>query len=229
MKDLEIATMTLDKKGDAELMKSSLEVLSNFRYSVHVADGGSSPKFVDALKKMGHKVEYAQGLTAQHKNSISRASDKSPFVLYTEPDKHDWFVNGFEESVDTYFKRDKGSGLLLVARTPEQLKTFPPHQQEWEGKLAKEIITPKTGVNGDFTYGPRFFPSELGIQVKDVKDAQGWETITFLVGRAYKMGLPINMLYTAAECPLDQRGEDNAKYRQFQFNCNKKGFELGLK
>ncbi|MFH1503093.1 MAG: hypothetical protein ABIE36_00345 [Candidatus Diapherotrites archaeon] len=227
MEKLAIATMTFDKKGNAELMESALEVLSKTNYPVYIADGGSSERFINSLKLMGHNVETVQGgLTYQHKNSILRASQNAYFVLYTEPDKYDWFVNGLEKSLNQYFA---GKGVFAaISRTSEQMKTFPVHQREWEGKM-NQIIEDETRIKGDFIYGPKLFSSSLGNQVKEIEGDKGWATLMFLVGRAHKMGLSIENIYSASECPLNQRGEDNAEYREKQFNQNKEGFSLGLR
>jgi hypothetical protein len=231
MENLAIATMTHDGYGgpeNAELMLSVLELLSKSPHSVYVADGGSSKGFISALEKMGHSVESTKGgLSEQHKNSIYRAATNAESILYMEPDKYDWVKGGgFEESIDAYL--DWKKGLFLVSRTPGQFRTFPTHQQRWEGKLV-ELIQKEIGKGvTDLTFGPRFFPPELGFEVTQVKGKKGWEVILFLVGRAKRMRLPISQTYTASECPMAQRGEDNEDHRKFQFNCNLDGFYLGL-
>lgn len=228
MKDLAIATMTFAKtKEEAELMESALKILADKGYSAYVADGASPVEgFARNIGLMGHQVVEVRGLAPQQRDSISRASDKSPFVLYTEPDKYDWFVNGFERFVDAYSRGKKG--FAAVGRTPEQMKTFPPHQQYWENKM-NSIIEYETGIKGDFIYGPKFFPSVLGNHVKDFKKGVGWQTVMFLPGRAYNLRMPIEIIETASECPINQRREDNAEYREKQFEQNKLGFYIGLK
>ncbi len=222
-----IATMTLDRKGNAELMESALDVLSKLPYPVYVSDGGSSERFVQSLNKMGHNVKYVPGgLTYQHRDAISRASNSGQIVLYTEPDKYDWFCNGLEETVKLY-EADKQE-FAAVGRTPDIFRTFPTHQQKWEKRM-NGIITEKVGVKGDFIYGPKLFPQSLGHMVEEIDEDIGWGTLMFLVGRASKIGLPIRNIYTANQCPFDQRNDDNGNYRKKQFKDNKKGFNLGLR
>lgn len=225
MKDVAIATMTFDRKGNAELMESALEVLSQLPYEVYVSDGGSSERFVENMRKMGFHVNHAEGLTFQHKDAILRASDSHSTVLYTEPDKYDWFLEGLERAIEMH--SDEKS-LGVIARTPRGFKTFPEHQQLWEGRLNK-IISGNTGVKGDYIYGPKIFPVSLGYEFGKVNEDLGWGGMMFLVGRAYNLGLPIKMIYTASDCPLDQRNEDNENYRKRQFGGNVKGFNMGLK
>jgi len=221
-----IATMTWDKKGDPDIVKSALEVLAGHEYPVYVADAGSSDGFVDYLKKLGHFVKNVPGsLTFQQKDAILEASKSSDFVLYVEPDKYDWFKEGLEKTIDAYFSGE--NGFAAVSRTSEQLKTFPKCQQEWEKKM-NDIVAKETGVEGDFIYGPKLFQSRLGYEVGEIKEDIGWGIVLFLVGRAHKLGMPIKTLFTASECPLNRRLENNEKYREKQFNDNKNGFYLGL-
>jgi len=225
--NIAIATMTCENKGSFELMKASLEALSRLPYAVYIADGGSSREFVESLEKMGHSVEQVLGdLTAQHKGAILRASDSHDFVLYTEPDKYDWFCQGLEETVELYMGGEQGFGV--VSRNVEQLKTFPETQQKWERKM-NDLITKRIGINGDFIYGPKLFPQLLGYSVRGIDRDMGWGTLMFLVAKAHKLGVPINNIYTAVSWPIGKRDIDNEEYRMKQFNDNKAGFELGLR
>ncbi len=223
---LAVATMCLDKKGEPELMLAALGLLSQKGYHAFIADGGSSSEFVVALGKMGHHVEQVQGgLTYQHKNAIQRAAQSSPNVLYMEPDKFDWVKEGLEKSVDEYFSRQLE--FAAVCRTPEQIATFPPHQQKWEAKM-NEIVEKETGVPGDYVFGPRSFPSDLARHLEEIQGDRGWAALMFLVGRAKNLGLSISTIYHAAACPTSQRQEPNEEYRIKQFTDNVNGFYLGL-
>ena len=223
--NLAIATMTYDKKGDPELMLKSMELLSQLPYKVYISDGGSSKDFTDSLKDMGHNVSSANGLNYQLQDSISKASDNAESVLYTEPDKYNWFKTGLKKTIEQYY--DGNKGFSAVGRTRSQNATFPSFQQKYEQEMNK-IISWYTGVDGDFIYGPKIFPSSLGKQVKEINFDMGWGILMFLVGRADKMNLPLNILNTAVSCPLNQRSEDNELYRLKQYNDNMRGFLKGI-
>jgi len=232
--NIAIATMTLDTKGDAQLMEAALEVLAIKSYTVYVADGGSSERFLASIKKMGHKVTYVPGgLTNQHKHSILRASSTHDIVLYTEPDKFDWFVDALDATVDQYFA-GVPSGFAAVGRSREALQTYPVHQQKWEGMINKAIVE-KLGLRTtirddyDFVYGPKLFPTTLGRHVADINGNIGWGTLMFLVGRAHKNHMMIRDIPSGLPCPQSQRTEDNEAYRKTQFADNYAGFQLGLK
>jgi hypothetical protein len=225
--DIAIATITFDKKGDQELLEYGMELLSRFPYPVFVADGGSSERFVRVLEKMGHDVDYVpDGLTESLKNAVLRASESAGLVLYTEPDKCEWFNEGLEKTVHAYL--DGKRGFAAVGRTPEQMQSFPLHQRYWEQRM-NEIIFGNIGIEGDFVYGPKAFPSLLGNEVGKIHRDIGWGPLIFLVGRSYSMGIPVEVLYTASPCPEEQRSEDDELYRINQFCDNVLGFYMGLK
>lgn len=225
--NIAIATMTLDSKGNAKLIESALDILSKLPYPVYISDGGSSERFVQSLTKMGHKVKKVSGgLTYQHKDSILRASYSAETVLYTEPDKYDWFCKGLEETIKLYESGEQG--FAAVGRTADKFETFPMYQQRWEREMNK-IIAKEIGIEGDFIYGPKLFPQSLGRLVEEIDREIGWGTLMFLIGRASRNGLPIRTINTAASCPLDQRNEDNEACRKKQYEDNKIGFYLGLR
>jgi hypothetical protein len=231
--NLAIATMTLDKKGDASLMREALSVLARKKYPVYVADGGSSPEFLADIGKMGFNIAHASGLTPQFKNAITRASKSSHdcAVLYTEPDKLDWFNKGFDEAVANYLASESylegKRAFVAVSRTPEQFATFPEHQRFWETRFS-DIVEAKIGIRGDWLYGPKFITPEIAAEFRHVNEDFGWGGLTFLLARAHKLGYPIYGINNAASCPVAQRNEDNAAYRERQFLGNIKGFEFGL-
>lgn len=228
--------MTHDGFGGKEqrgLMAEALSLLarkSDGRYTVYVADGGSSEGFVNDMGRMGLRVEHVEGgLPAQHRNSIMRAAGDADNVLYVEPDKLDWFGNGMEQSIDDYFTEH--SGFAAVARSPEVMATFPIHQQRWE-RAANEcismVVLGKPG--GDFMYGPKLFVGSLARTLDDntAKDLKGWETLMYLVAQAHRNTLKIDMIFHAAGCPESQRREDNEAYREKQANENISGFSKGI-
>ena len=221
-----IATMANDRMGDSELLLNSLEELSKKPYKIFLADGGSSEKFIDSVKKMGIVIGYISGgLTNQHKASMLLASDYASNVLYTEPDKLGWFENKLEESVDKYLAAP--NCLSVVERTKDQFKTFPNDQQETETRM-NDLIYHETGFLGDSIYGPKLFPSNLVKSVSEIKSDIGWGTLMFLVGRSHKTKLGLKKMYTAVSCPESDVAEKNPNYRIKKLNDNKKGLYLGL-
>jgi len=222
-----ISTMTLEEESNNDLLLESLSVLSKYPYDVYIADGGSSQEFLTSLERMGCKVRSVKGgLTFQHKYSIMGASSNSDVVLYTEPDKLDWFNGGLEESIEGYKSHD--SDLGVIARTQQQISTFPEFQQKTECCM-NELIGRKIGIKGDFIYGPKIFVSSLGKEINGIDYDIGWGGLMFLVGRAHCNNLKISTLETAVDCPLEQREETNERYRLKQLCENYMGFLLGLK
>lgn len=229
-KQIAIATMTLDQCRNRELMERALHSLAEKGYAAYVADGGSSLEFIDAVKKMGHNIEFVPGgLVCQQKNSIFRAAQVSPNILYTEPDKFDWINSGLEQSVDEYFARQLE--FAAVSRTPEIMATFPEHQQRTENfanDYISRIVLGKIG--GDFIYGPKLFISPLAetLNEESSNSLKGWQTLMYLVAKAHKRNLKIGQLPYAAKCPMGQRTNDSEEYRIKQMIDNFQGFFIGL-
>jgi hypothetical protein len=224
MIDMAIATMCWDKKNP----KQTLEALAALRETdipVYVADAGSSRDFVKKLEKMGYDVECVEGsLTFQHKNAIQRAAKNAKAVLYTEPDKRDWFKKGLKDSVEFYLSHDYD--FVTVSRSKEQIRTFPSFQQKTEG-LMNSLIKTETGINGDFIYGPKIFKSELAKELDEIQTDVGWGVLMFLVGRAHKLGYKIGVSYTAANY-FPHKKKEHTQYRMKQLVDNNHGFWLGL-
>ncbi len=227
-----IATMTYDKKGDAELMRETLRFLASKGHQAYIADGGSSTRFLDDLRLMGHEVvQVPGGLTCQHINSIQRAAGNAKTVLYMEPDKFKWVSEHLEEAIDKYFSMREGPDIFaVVSRTSDQMNTFPPHQRTCEG-LMNDLIHKKTGFKGDSIYGPKVFSSKLAAHLNELSGKDlGWAGLMFSVGRAYNLGMPLRSIEAASECPSSQTSEDKnaAAYRERQFKQNALGLYLGL-
>ncbi len=229
-KDIAIATITSDKCGNIDVIKQGLETL-NKKFDVYVADRNSSEEFLEDIRNMGCKriIGPNKTLPDQHKQVLLCASENKPYVLYTEPDKVDWFNNGLEKSIEEFFLRELDHGE--VSRTPEQMKTFPVPQQMTEG-VVNNLLGQITGIQGDYIYGPQISSSEILKTLKSLpKDISylGWGTLTYIPIKAKEKGLRIGMIYNANECPISQRNEDNADYRVQQANGNIAGILLGLK
>lgn len=227
--NLTLATITNDTLGNRGVMLEGLDLLSKKGYQVIVSDGGSSEDFISSIGKMGHKVQRTEcGLTSQLKQSILTASELSDVVLYTEMDKLKWIRNNLNEAIDAFFR--SGYDLAAVSRTPEQMKTFPVHQQMTE-TLFNDWVTRKLSLKsgGDYVYGPKFFTREIGKTLASIDEDLGWGTIVYPIPVAYNRGLSIGCLPFALECPLNQRDEKNEDYRMKQLIQHIRGFLLGLK
>ena len=224
-----VATMTLDKPGNGEEM---LEALSNLsKYKVFVSDGGSSKDFVNSLCKMGFFVESAFGLAAQHRNVFLRAGNYvgNGLVIYTEPDKKQFFKEGLEKSISDF--NDNNLDFAVVSRRDEILNTFPESYRLTEGAVNAYMAHVLGFEKFDGIYGPKLFRGDFAVKEisrKQAEKLQGWQTLMYLIARAHKTKLNISQLPYAAPFPESQRAEENIEYRIKQAKDNLIGFQIGL-
>src|SRR5687768_848410 len=96
--DLTIATMTRARDEDeALLLVRSLRALDAHGIPMFIADGGSVAEFVGEIQQLPNanlSATRGAGLVAQVRASVrDAATHGTRFVLYTEPDKLDFFEN----------------------------------------------------------------------------------------------------------------------------------------
>src|SRR5690242_15591732 len=94
--DVAIATMTLARTQDEQqLLRWSLERLAADGWPISLCDGGSPPSFVTFARGLSNTrlvAPQTTGLVGQVKAAVADALQRGTrFVLYTEPDKLDFF------------------------------------------------------------------------------------------------------------------------------------------
>jgi hypothetical protein len=155
----------------------------------------------------------APGLFGQVKTSLQIAHDLDPdYILYTEPNKPHFFAEQLAAFVGHATERAAGVeefGLVLPARNPESLATFPPFQQKTESLMSEMIRFVIGGETAaDYLYGPRMLAPAL-IQVLDRIDYEiGWGWMSFLVVAAHARGKSIETLAMDLPCPPEERVDD---------------------
>src|SRR3954465_13426045 len=148
-----IATMTWARDEEEEkLLRSALPLLAALDVDVHITDGGSGEGFLAFLKSFPQfKVWPAteKGLWAQVKNSLDYAfKEAKPFILYTEPDKFDFFRDALPAFVERAQATER-TGVVMASRSPLGFASFPAFQQMTEtaiNKCCDEI----TGMSADY-------------------------------------------------------------------------------
>jgi hypothetical protein len=118
--------------------------------------------------------------------------------------------------------------VVLVARSPQQLATFPPLQQYTESVINRccaEVI----GEPFDYSYGPFLLESSVVPHLTPQKDDIGWGWRPYAFGIAHRMGLRIEQVLRASECPVEQRGDTERVYRMQQLAQSVEGIVLSTK
>ena len=229
MNDVAIATISWARNEREEaVLRTSLQQLSECGLPVYITDGGSSGSFLDFLRSLNQFNLYqAKGLWQQAKNSITAAGrGGAKTILYTEPDKLDFFKDHLPLLLDTR-KEWEAAGLLLASRSATAFATFPAFQQMTEtaiNRCCKEVI----GKEMDYCYGPFLFPSSLIPYLDQLPAACGWGWRPFLFALAHRSGLPVDAYVSEFVCPADQRIDDGEEriYRMKQLTQNIEGLLL---
>jgi len=214
MSQITVATMTWVRTPQEEaLLRRALTSLAGCGLPVAVADSGISPDFLHFLERLPEfsvTVPADTGLVAQIKASFRTAAIRgSRYILYTEPDKEFFFERRLADFVEAVIDHPD-AGVILAARSPESLLTFPPMQRYTEGvinHLCGELI----GVECDYSYGPFLLNRTLLPFVDAMQPTLGWGWRHFIFRAAHRQGhrvLPVTGDYP---CPDDQRTEDDGE------------------
>jgi hypothetical protein len=149
--DVVIATVTWARSDrEADHLVRSLATLKASGLPIVVADRGASERFVERLQAIGGidvEVTRLPGLVAQAQDAIARAATVGRrYVLYTEPDKSAFFEHGLADFLQSAPAAD--GGVVLAARSPASMATFPSVQRYTEG-VFNHLAGEQLGVPGD--------------------------------------------------------------------------------
>ena len=207
------------------MLRDALSRLASIGLPIVVANRPSSDAFEAFLRGLPRTMVVTPqqpGLVAQIGCALEACEEmKTPYVLYTEPDKADFF-DRLCDFIDRAPPRQSRS-ITLAARTREAFETFPPMQRYAEG-VANELCARFCGSEGDYTYGPFLIAKALLPLLKRAELSLGWGWRPFMFRQATELGWQIVHVAGNFECPLDQRDEPDAdrihRLRQLQQNIH---------
>ena len=221
--DVLIATMTWARDAQEErLLRESLGQLAELDVSTFVTDGGSSKPFIDFLHGLSPFNVFAAGAPGvwpQARRSIQAADEAGArFILYTEPDKREFFQDGLQEFI-TGAPGDDTVGIVLASRSAPSFATFPAFQQYTEAAINRccaEVV----GQDADFTYGPFLLNRGLVPHLSGAAADLGWGWRPYAFGMAHRLGYRICYSEMDLPCPAQQRGDSRAErvYRMKQLS-----------
>jgi hypothetical protein len=229
MDNVRIATISWARNEDEEkTLSDSLTRLAGIGLPVYITDGDSTEglkRFLDGCANF--TVLQAKGLWPQAKTSINAAQQSGAgFILYSEPDKLDFFSNHL--SILLQQTVDDTTGVLLASRSTRGFSTFPSFQQMTEtaiNQCCKEVI----GKDTDYCYGPFLFNAKLIPYLDALDDNCGWGWRPFVFAIAHRLGLKVEAFEGDFYCPEDQRRDDEGEriYRMKQLTQNINGLVQG--
>lgn len=223
--NVSIATISWARNEQEEkLLRDSLEQLAARNIPVYITDGGSSKNFLQFLRHLKNFTVFEEkGLWLQAGRSIKEASKAgSKFILYTEPDKLEFFEKHLPRLLQWRIKEN--TGVIVASRSSIAFASFPAFQQMTETTInhcCAEII----GREMDYCYGPFLFNAQLVPLLTTLDEDCGWGWRPFLFAIAHRLGYKIESYVGEFYCPPDQR-EDNATeriYRMKQLTQNING------
>lgn len=226
---LSVATITWARDEEEEtLLRSALSQLALLQVAIFVTDGGSGESFVEFLHSLPNFTVVkptGKGLWNQVKSSLDAAFNAgTTHVLYTEPDKLEFFKNRLSNFVT--LANDK-MGIVLASRTDEAFASFPEFQQTTETSI-NFCCAEVTQKPYDYTYGPFIMHRKLIRFFKELPADIDWGWRPFAFCIAHKLGYDLQEIQDNNFCPEDQR-QDTPKeriYRMKQLYQNIEGVVL---
>ena len=216
--------------AEEALLRRSLALLAGLGVPVFVTDGGSPAPFLDFVRGLPHVTLLSPprpGLWMQTRTSLRAAYDQgTPFILYTEPDKADFFAQFLPQGLAETAAGD-GLGVQLFARSDGAFATFPAFQQMTETTIngcCREVI----GEATDYVYGPFVLNRAVVPHLETLPDTIGWGWRPYAFNLARRLGYRIGAVTGNFGCPADQRRDTPAErlYRMRQLVQNIEGLTL---
>lgn len=234
LSEVSVATLTWARDAAEErLLRESLTLLSDLGPPVFVTDGGTGGTFADFLRALPNfrvSEAGAPGVWPQARSSITAAADAggARFILYTEPDKRDFFresLRGFIAEAAS----GEDVGVVLASRSAGSFATFPEFQQQTETAINR-CCAEALGVEADFTYGPFLLNRALVPRLARAEDRIGWGWRPYAFGAARALGLRVLHVEGHLPCPPEQREDGRAErlYRVKQLGQNIQGLLASL-
>jgi hypothetical protein len=110
-------------------------------------------------------------LAAGKKQPASRLPAGAPFLFYTEPDKLQFFENGFETMLEQATANSQ-TGVVMASRSVAGFASFPPFQQMTETTI-NACCAEVMGQPADYTYGPFLLNRKLIPYLMQVQEDTG--------------------------------------------------------
>lgn len=226
-----IATITWARNNAEEnLLRTSLQTLAALNIPTFIADGGSPPGFISFVKEIPHFTvvpSKGKGLQAQVISSVAAAATTgTPYILYTEPDKQQFFAGGLQDFLHT-LPAGNNAGVFLAARSADGFASYPAFQQLTETTINR-CCGEVTGKPFDYTYGPFLMRASLVKQLACLTEDIGWGWRPYLFVLAARLGLSVEAFVGEYFCPPDQQADDEGErlYRMRQLEQNIRGVIL---
>jgi hypothetical protein len=226
--DVVVATMTRVRSAEeGELILRGLTRVAESGLPIVIADRDSPREFCDRLGALAGVTIVepdGAGLVGQVAASVLGAIGRDRrFVLYTEPDKEDFFRGGLAGFLRCA-QWSEDSAAILAARSRAAFATFPGFQQLTE-QAANDLCAEAIGVATDYFYGPFVMDHQTARYLTDAPRDLGWGWRPYVFACAANDHRSLTAIEGHFECPRDQRSENDAEktHRVRQLTENVRG------
>jgi hypothetical protein len=230
--DVAVATVTWARDAAEErVLTAALEALATLEAPVAVSDRSPSGTLGQTIERLGFAAAPARepGLVEQVACAVRAAARTDrPFILYTEPDKQDFFIHRLARFVRDA-PGDADVGVVLASRSDASFATFPPLQRFTETTI-NTLTGDVLGQPGDYSYGPFLVRRELAAHLDRPPEGIGWGWRHFLFVVAYRLGFRVIHVVDDHRCPPGQHDENATErvHRLRQLSQNVDGLAAGL-
>jgi hypothetical protein len=164
------------------------------------------------------------GLVAQTRASLKAALELSgAFLLYTEPDKLDFFETVLPAFVAEVPQTER-LGAAIAARTAASFATYPQTQRLAETAI-NALFAREVELDADFCYGPLVLNRALIPLLNRLDPGLGWGWRFAVLGAAQRAGYRLHAIEADLPCPPAQRADHVAErvHRMRQLGQNLQG------
>jgi hypothetical protein len=215
--------------AERDLLARSLRSLAQHGLRITIADRTEPPIHLDDLRGLTNcTLVRATGATLVNQVQTGFATDSrngSSFVLYSEPDKEQFFQHHLRSFVAAA-PDDDNVGIVLASRSPGSFFSFPAMQRRTE-RAVNALCSRMLSARGDYCYGPFLMHRALVPDVASLPEDLGWGWRPAMFLRARERGYRVVPIVGDFDCPVDQRLETDAdrSHRLRQFSQNLRAFE----
>jgi len=219
--------------GEEKLLRQSLHELSKLNIPAFITDGGSGIDFqhyITSFPNFTLLQPKTKGLWPQVQTSLKAALNTgAQFILYTEPDKLDFFKHGLPDMLHRFSIKER-LGVTIAVRPTAGFESYPAFQQMTETTI-NNCCSEVTGKHTDYTYGPFIMNRILVPYLDQLKDDTGWGWRPYVFVIASRLKYTVETFEGEYFCPVEQREDNNAEriYRMKQLSENVEAVVLASK
>jgi len=199
--NIAVATITLARtKAEAALLLQSIKVLSQLELPIFIADRTENRRFKRKLRSIHRTTVFdSTDLVSQARDAIYRAASAADVVVYTEPDK----IQFFKRTLPRLLSSFENGTILIPSRSRKSFRTYSRMQQRIE-KAINDLCSIFLGARGDYLYGPLIFEGSLAKKLASIPTHFGWGWRLKFLKNGLDERKQLSFLHADLPCPPGQ-------------------------